>query len=95
MAYFPNGSSGDCYMAKWCIRCTNWKDLDDGRGFGCPVWDAHLATKYKRFSPASQILDALIPMDKKCNPLQCSMFNQIDGEIEGQGHLEFPGKTQK
>ena len=87
MAYFANGSFGRRYIVRWCERCTNWKDLDDGRGCGCPVWDTHLMLDYNAHA---QILDMFIPMDKDgVYAEKCTMFNQIVGEIEGQTHLDF------
>lgn len=92
MAYFSNGSEGDNYMAKWCCCCENWKDLNDGRGSGCPIWDVHLLFNYEaqKNPTAKQILDMLIPTNKESMFAEkCSMFGQIKGEIEGQGHFEF------
>lgn len=92
MACFPNGSSGDHYLEKYCFRCTNWRDLEDGRGPGCPIWDLHLTLDYndKKNPTSSVILDSFIPMDKeKVYPLQCVMFLQVLGEVIGQSHFDF------
>lgn len=84
MGYFPHGTSGMVYQEKYCERCRNWKDLDDGRGHGCPVWDMHLVHNYDQVKNKGfkRILDSFIPMDAKRNPKQCLMFDQAEGEIE-------------
>jgi hypothetical protein len=67
------------------------KDLGDGRGFGCPIWDMHAVHNYDqvKVDDLKRILDSFIPMDKeKVYPLECVMFNQQDGEIEGQLHFK-------
>ena len=46
MAYFANGTSGMIYEEEYCSRCKNWKDLEDDRGFGCPIWDLHTVHNY-------------------------------------------------
>jgi hypothetical protein len=81
MAYFPNGQSGDIYMDRYCFNCTHWKDRDDGRGPGCPVWDLHLVYNYD--SEHRPMLDSFIPMDEHMNPKECLMFNG-QADIEGQ-----------
>ena len=77
-AYFPNGTSGECYLSAYCWNCKNWVDKKDGRGFGCPIWDLHLWHSYELCnsrSIAKKMLDFLIPIDKKtCSATKCSMF---------------------
>ena len=89
MAYFPNGSSGDAYMVKWCCLCRNWRDLDDGRGPGCPVWDLHMVHNYDavKNKDLKRTLNSFIPTNKEGYPEKCTMFFQIAGEIEGQTHF--------
>lgn len=63
MGYFSNGTEGGMFIESWCSRCVNWRDLDDGRGEGCPVYDAHLIFAYEECdsnSNAKAILDMLI-----------------------------------
>ena len=63
MGYFSNGTEGEMFQEAFCERCVNWRDLDDGRGPGCPVWDAHLTFAYEECnseSNAKTILDMLI-----------------------------------
>lgn len=78
MAYFSNGCEGDAYEAEYCNRCVNWRDKNDDRGPGCPVWDCHLLFAYdecNRKSNAKTMLDLLIPMMKnKPYAAECSMF---------------------
>lgn len=64
MGYFSNGTEGEMFVDSYCSRCVNWRDLDDGRGFGCPVYDVHLIFAYEETgtgSNAESILDLLIP----------------------------------
>lgn len=95
MAYFPNGMAGEAYIERYCLKCVNWRDLGDGRGPGCAIWDAHLLYSYEEcnndgkdgrpHSNAKDILDLLIPNEDDGFPAQCSMF------IEGVA----PPPTQK
>ena len=90
MAYFPNGTSGMVYMERYCCRCKNWKDLDDGRGFGCPIWDIHMIFNYDAVGKngnkdIKQILDTLIPTTKdKLYADKCSMFDWNEKDLQGQ-----------
>lgn len=90
MAYFPNGTSGMIYVDQWCSRCTNWKDLDDGRGCGCPIQDLHLAHNYDQVKneDIKMILETFIPTKEDGFPDKCLMFTQAEGEIVGQMHFE-------
>ena len=94
MAYFPNGTSGDIYLEKYCMLCLNWTDKQDGRGFGCPIWDAHQVANYKQCGDEviKEILEILWPSDDKHYPAKCSMFSP-NGECEGQLKLEYPQNT--
>lgn len=90
MAYFPNGASGDYYMEIYCMRCQNWRDRGDGRGFGCPIWDAHTLNNYDQCkNPATEeILEILWPSKENGYPGKCSMFFH-NGESVGQLTMEF------
>ena len=70
MAYFPNGTSGEMFVEDTCVRCVHWKDLGDGRGTGCPVFDLHLIYSYelcnKKDDPGKIMLDTLITPDNEC-----------------------------
>lgn len=101
MAYFPNGTSGMMYQ-NLCENCWNWRDLDDGRGFGCPIWDLHMLWNYDQIEHSlhrikkakakivKEALEHFIPTREDGFPDQCKMFlskNEID--IEGQAKFEF------
>jgi hypothetical protein len=78
MGYFSNGTEGEMFVETYCHRCVNWRDLDDGRGPGCPVWDAHLLFAYEECdsgSNAKVILDMLIPRRTITN--ECAMFVEV------------------
>ena len=89
MAYFPNGTSGLVYQEKYCDRCQNNKDKDDGRGTGCPIWDLHAVHNYDQVKNKDfkRILESFIPTKKDGFPDKCVMFERIEGEIEGQLHF--------
>ena len=44
MAYFPNSTAGECFIAEHCLKCLNWRERDwrPEAGFGCSIWDLHL-----------------------------------------------------
>jgi hypothetical protein len=74
MGYFSNGTEGMGYQEAYCLHCRNCRDLHDGRGPGCAIWDAHLA--FVGESDAHQVvLDALIPRSvDKLDNLECLLF---------------------
>lgn len=77
MAWFSNGTEGEIYRERYCDRCVNNRDLNDGRGEGCPIWDAHLLFMEGDKKPdAQEVLDHLIPRetDPPGFAAQCSMF---------------------
>ena len=64
MGYFSNGTEGELFRESYCYRCVNWRDLDDNRGPGCPIMDAHhlfAREECNNESNAKTILDMLIP----------------------------------
>jgi hypothetical protein len=72
MGYFSNGSEGFAYVVRYCIKCANYRDLGDGRGEGCPVYDMHLLHN------GNEMLDALIPRSAcGCINEQCKMFLEV------------------
>ena len=73
MGYFSNGTEGLLYQEEFCFRCRNFRDVDDDRGKGCPVYDLHLL--YNGEEDKESLLDFLIPRaaDGLSNE-QCSMF---------------------
>ena len=84
MGYFSNGSEGAEFTAHYCEHCVNWRDLDDGRGVGCPIWDAHLLYAYElcnKKTPGKTILDMLIePTEDGCGN-RCLMFQSVEAVV--------------
>lgn len=60
MAYFSNGTDGQIYQEEFCLKCVNWVDLNDGRGFGCPIMDAHMVFETLK-GPQAEVLRHFIP----------------------------------
>lgn len=56
MGYFSNGSEGLDFQGQFCFQCVNWRDLDDGRGEGCPIWDLHLLWNYDQFEREKPVI---------------------------------------
>lgn len=75
MAYFPNGTSGLDYQEHFCVKCVNYRDKKDGRGYGCPIFDLHLLWNYDAIKDKDKkmALEMLIPTTDVGND-QCSMF---------------------
>lgn len=96
MAYFPNGTSGDVYMAKWCERCTNWREHPDIPGnWGCIVIDLHLIGDYDQCKQDESgklwktVLEHFIPTGKDGFPGECRMFlEKANADIPGQMKFE-------
>jgi hypothetical protein len=76
MGYFPNGTSGMDWQESWCMRCANYRDLGDGRGPGCPVWDVHILFCHGHGDTFVTLLDTLIPRKGLDN--ECAMFLPAD-----------------
>jgi len=81
MGYFSNGTEGMRWQSKNCDLCAHYKDLNDGRGPGCPAWDAHLIYDYEQCKEdqkgkaIAEILGLLIPRsDDRLYNLQCALF---------------------
>lgn len=73
MGYFSNGTEGESYEAKYCIRCVHHKP-DDG---GCAVFLAHLLHNYRDCNDEDSILHLLIPRKKEgLGNEQCAMFHE-------------------
>lgn len=96
MAYFPNGTAGECYLLSYCFNCKNWRKKKGENVAGCPVWDLHILYSYELCnskSKAKEMLDFLIPEDKddatinhfgRYMPTKCSMFlkKRLAGECD-------------
>jgi len=73
MGYFPNGTAGMDYGARWCDHCVH--NPTDPEAEGCAVWLSHLLYNYDECNNDKSILDALIPRSESgLNNEQCKMF---------------------
>jgi hypothetical protein len=73
MAYFPNGTAGECYEAQYCNHCVH-QNGPDGES-GCAVWLAHLLYSYRDCNDKDSILHLLIPRSKDgLSNEQCRLF---------------------
>lgn len=103
MGYFSNGTEAELFREAYCHRCANWRDLEDGRGPGCPVIDAHFLYAYEERnsgSNAEQILDLLIEYKTRTAsdglPVvanECAMF--VRAEADTPEHLPVPANADK
>lgn len=81
MGYFSNGSEGSAYEAKYCENCIHWAAPEGEESKGCPVWDIHFLFSYSQTTEQKQIMDMLIPQNKKGTfNDQCTMFIQVKSE---------------
>jgi len=71
MGSFSSGTEGRDYVYTYCLNCKNYRDLKDGRGFGCPIWDLHFL--HNNVTQWETVLHYFIPY-KDCQNLQCIMF---------------------
>jgi len=85
MAYFPNGSAAEYYMAKYCFQCKNWKLRKDDEVEGCPVIDVHLIGNYDQCEneEIQGLLERLWPSKENGDPDICSMYEN-NGECIDQ-----------
>ena len=58
MAYFSNGTEGECYRESYCHQCRHYIP---GDGPECPVWTAHWLYSYGQAGDVKTILSLLIP----------------------------------
>lgn len=73
MGYFPNGTAGMDYEARYCNRCAHGPIArpDDG----CAVWLAHMLKNYDECNNADSVLHILIPRTEGgIGNEQCTMF---------------------
>lgn len=77
MGYFPNGTAGEMYYARWCARCIHEREIREGAdGPGCAVWGAHLLWNYE--DKQKKLLDWFIPRSEdRIDNEQCKMFRQV------------------
>ena len=78
MGYFSNGTEGLIFTDYYCSRCVNWRDLNDGRGPGCPVWDAHIIYAYEECDSGSNAESILSLLIEQTGPgtNECKMFQE-------------------
>lgn len=75
MGYFSNGTEGMNYQSRYCDKCKNYRDLNDGRGPGCAIWDLHLLHSYDDCNNDKSYLHFLIPRTKDgLGNEKCTMF---------------------
>ena len=73
MAYFPNGTAGECYCEEYCYKCRFYDDEE-----GCPIFNIHLAYNYEDDKRIKDILNTLIPMNNNgLYPAQCPFFIEV------------------
>lgn len=94
MGYFSNGTEGDIYTARYCLRCVNWRDNGSGSE-GCPIIDLHMLWNYDDVNDSKSIkqqaLSHFIPREGIQN-LECTMF-QMTPEAS-QKELERAGQQR-
>lgn len=97
MGYFANGSEGDWYTERYCMKCVNWRDNGTGSE-GCPVIDLHMLWNYdaigkKADKVKAEALSHFIPIEGIGNA-QCVMFQMTpeasQRELERAGQQRFP-----
>lgn len=74
MGYFPNSSSGECYVAEYCSRCIHGKNDSEM----CAVMLAHIIFNYDECNNKGSILHLLIPRSKDGGNDQCAMFVETE-----------------
>jgi hypothetical protein len=57
MAYFPNGTAGMDFQARFCDRCAN----ADKDGM-CAIWDAHMIYNYDQLDAGQEKLHGALSM---------------------------------
>lgn len=76
MGYFPNGSAGESFRAKFCDRCVH---DDEEAGRLCTVWTLHLGWNYDAVGTDAnkvkqEALNMFIPRTKSGGNGDCTMF---------------------
>ena len=76
MAFFSNSTEAEIWKEQNCYRCLHWNEDS-----GCPVENVHWlycyeaqGRKHNGDKMPREILDLLIPSDKKGHADTCSMF---------------------
>lgn len=72
MGYFSNGSDGNDYFEKWCVRCIH---DNEAKEVHCPIWNLHFLHNYDDCNNADSYLHVLIPRSKDgIGNERCTMF---------------------
>ena len=67
MAYFSNGTEGECYYETYCSKCVHEEN--------CPVWMLHMLHNYDECNKKDSFLHVLIPRSKDgLDNERCTMF---------------------
>jgi len=69
MGYFSNGTEGEDYVDRYCLKCQHWTGYDETM---CAVWEAHLFHNGEG-ARVHSVLDLLIPRRGLVNE-QCRLF---------------------
>ena len=77
MGYFPNGTAGDMYQAKYCDHCVHWVLVDSRSDtYGCPCLDAHAIWNYEECNKEDSVLHKMIPRDHNGFNEECLFFRK-------------------
>ncbi len=95
MGYFANGSEGMQYQVKWCDRCINWRETEEGsENWGCPIIDLHMEWNYEQQGKGrpeiikKYALHNFIEQNKDTFCDKCKMFfEKPDADMPGQMRL--------
>lgn len=101
MTYFPNGTEGEMFKERFCYHCKNWRDMNDGRGEGCPIIDLHILWNYDAIGKDAdkikhEALEHFIPTGEPGAFDECKMFLPIEGyEHMGAAQRNLDAKKLK
>jgi hypothetical protein len=91
LGYFPNGTSGEMYQAKYCFHCVHM--LPE---YGCPCDTAHLLWNYDECNKDDSILHKMIPIDnKKGFNKKCTFFFKSEKPEETVEFVKSKGQRPK
>lgn len=97
MGYFSNATEAERYQAMYCFLCINWRDPDDGRGEGCPIWDMQLMhNQAQSRTVMAKVINEFIPRNGTDNE-QCTMFVEVTttqfDKVAGLEDWQVPGRV--
>lgn len=75
------------YVDQFCEHCRNFRDMNDGRGPGCPIMDLHTLWNYDAIGAdadkvKNDALEHFIPSDKEGFPEECAMYLPEEGYVD-------------